>query len=112
MGEVQKARKELDLLALSASTRAAEEIARTDREIARLKAVAAETRQLAAALDTLSGQGRPGQGVTYRIMRRGRAGETYFEPATDTTPIQPGDVLEIQSPDSPGLSRQPALPSR
>ncbi len=105
--ELQKARSELDALALAASARAAEEIASTDREIARLKAVAAEARELACALDALPGQGQPGQAVTYRIMRRSESGEPYFEPAAETTLIQPGDVLEILSAGGPRASRRP-----
>ena len=111
-GQVQEARKELSLLALSASARAAGEIAQTDREIARLKAVAAETQQLATAFDTLSGQAGSGQFVTYRIMRRGASGEPVFEQATETTPIMPGDVIQIESRNAFGALGQPAFPSR
>jgi protein involved in polysaccharide export with SLBB domain len=111
-GEVQRAREELSLLALSASSRAAGEIAQTDREIARLKAVAAETRQLATAFDTLSGHAGAGQTVTYRIMRRGASGEPFFEQATETTPIKPGDVIQIESGNALGALGRPAFPSR
>ena len=93
--DLEKAQKELSLLDLSASARAAKELAGTEREIERLKTVAAETRRLAATLDTLSGQGGSGQAVTYRIMRRTKSGELVFEQATETTPIMPGDVIEV-----------------
>ena len=95
-GEVRKARNELDLLARSESARAAEEIARADLEIARLKTAAAETRQLASALDAVSGPGGSGQAVTYRIMRRDKSGEPFFQVASETTPILPGDVIQIE----------------
>ncbi len=103
--DLEKAQNELSLLALSASSRIAKEIAEAEREIARLKTMAAETRRLASTLDTLSGGGA-GQGVTYRIMRRAKSGELTFEQATETTPIAPGDVIQIESQNGPAASGQ------
>ncbi len=100
--DLEKAQKELALLELSASARVAREIAAADREIARLKAAAAQTRMLASTLDALSGQGGPDRAVTYRIMRRTKSGELVFEQATETTPIMPGDVIEVQGQSGPG----------
>ncbi len=108
----EKAQKELALLELSANARTAREIAAADREIARLKAAAAQTRMLASTLDTLSGQGGPGQGVSYRIMRRTKSGELVFEQASETTPIMPGDVIEIQGQTGPGPRDQVASLTR
>ncbi len=103
--DLEKAQKELSLLALSASSRIAKEIAEAEREIARLKTVAAETRRLVSTLDTLSGGGS-GQAVTYRIMRRAKSGELTFEQATETTAIMPGDVIQIESQNGPATSGQ------
>ena len=94
--DLEKAQKELSLLALSAGARSAREVAETDREITRLRNLAVETRRLTATLDTLSGQGGSGRAVTYRIMRRTKSGELVFELATETTAIMPGDVIEIE----------------
>jgi prefoldin subunit 5 len=100
--DLEKAQKELSLLALSAGARSAREVAETDREITRLRNLAAETRRLTATLDTLSGQGGSNRAVAYRIMRRTKAGELVFEQATDTTPIMPGDVIEIEGQSGAG----------
>ena len=96
--ELETLRKELSSLALFTGTRTAEEIARTDREIARLKAVAAELAGPAQVPGTLPGQG---PAVCYRIMRRNKWGEPFFEQATETTPILPGDVIQIESRSGP-----------
>ena len=42
-----------------------------------------------------AGQGGSGQAIAYRIMRRGKAGEPFFDEATETAPIMPGDVILI-----------------
>ena len=110
--DLEKAQKELSLLELSASVRIAGEIASADREIIRLKAAAAQTRMLASTLDTLSGQGGAGQALTYRIMRRAKSGELVFEQASETTPIMPGDVIEIQGQTGPGPRDQVASLAR
>ena len=102
-GELEKAEKELALLTLSASARAVKEIAEADREIARLKIAAAETQRLIAMLDTLPGGGSSSQAVSYRIVRRQKSGELTFVEATETTPIMPGDIIQIEAQNNTGL---------
>ncbi len=45
---------------------------------------------------SIPGRGGSGQVVSYRIMRRSQSGEPVFEQASETAPVMPGDVIQIE----------------
>ena len=95
--DFEKAQRDLSMLTLDRKVKVEKELTETQRELDRHKALAAQTRELVAGLDTLASNDRSGQIVSYKIMRRNSAGRTVFIAATETTPIMPGDVIEIES---------------
>jgi polysaccharide biosynthesis/export protein ExoF len=92
---LQKAERDLSLLTLAKNARVAKELTETADEISRLKTSADETRRLASGLEALATEGGSGDVASYRIMRRNEAGEVAVLAATETTPIMPGDVVQI-----------------
>jgi polysaccharide biosynthesis/export protein ExoF len=95
--ELEKAEHDLSTIEVAKSARLAKEIAETDRSITRLKMSAAKTRQLIFSLDAFSDTGGSGQVAEYKIMRRNGSGQLIFIPATETTPVKPGDVIQIEN---------------
>jgi polysaccharide biosynthesis/export protein ExoF len=94
--ELEKAEHELAMLSTNRDARIAQDMGRTEREIARLQMASAKTRQLIANLDTL-GAGKSAEAVSYKIMRRDRFGKVTFIPATEVTQIVPGDVIGVDT---------------
>jgi protein involved in polysaccharide export with SLBB domain len=99
--DLEKAEKELAMLTLSSNARIVKEIGETEREINRLQNAAAETRRLISALDALTGTNGSGETVSYKIMRQDKNGQVSFISATETTPVMPGDVIQINSQPEP-----------
>ena len=71
---LERAERDLSMLKLANTARIVKELTETERELFRLKTLAAQTRQLVYGLETLSSQRSSGQLVTYKIMRRDRSG--------------------------------------
>ncbi len=94
---MQKADRDLAMLVLEKNARIAREMTEADQEISRLRVSATETRKLASGLETLATQGGVAEVASYRIMRRNEAGQLAFVAAKETTPIMPGDVIQIDS---------------
>jgi polysaccharide biosynthesis/export protein ExoF len=92
--DLERAGHDLSMFTLANNARLAKETAETDKEIVRLKMIAAETRKLMSGLDVLGGTA---QSVAYRIMRHDKAGHLAFMQASEMTPIMPGDLIQIES---------------
>jgi protein involved in polysaccharide export with SLBB domain len=95
--DLEKAGHDLSMLAVNRNARIAQETAETEREISRLKMTAAKTKQLISTLDAFAGASGSSERATYKIMRRNGSGQFVFIPATEITPVMPGDVIEIES---------------
>jgi protein involved in polysaccharide export with SLBB domain len=90
-----KAKRDLEMIDISNNSRIARELADTESEISRLKAVAQERMRL---IDNLNSMGDPSGSdvaVRYRIQRRGREGNTKTIDAEETTQVEPGDVIRV-----------------
>ena len=96
-GSLEKAKKDLAMLALSTSSRGAKDVAETEAEISHLKEQAEEQRRLATRLDSVTGRSNADEQIAYRIMRRDKSGQLVSTPATETTPLMPGDIIQIDS---------------
>lgn len=92
---LEKAQRDLALLKLADNARIAKEMTDTEQELARLKLVAAQTRELVTGLDALVSQSNSGLVATYRITRKDKDGQANIVQASETTPIMPGDVIKI-----------------
>ena len=92
---LEKAQRELENLVLAKNARIAKEETEAEQELNRLNRMAKQTRELAAGLDTATTQSNSGLVPTYKIMRRNAAGGFDFLRAGETTPIKPGDVIQI-----------------
>jgi protein involved in polysaccharide export with SLBB domain len=95
--DLEKAQRDLAQLTLTNSARIAMEIAGTELELRRLKRVAAEMQKLAAGLDAAASQDNSGLVATYKIMRRNADGRLSVVQATETTPIMPGDLVQVDA---------------
>lgn len=91
---LEKAQRDLAMLELLRESRIAKEIAETELELTRLQVSVDEARKLTRNLEGLAGQGGS---ETYRIMRRDEAGRLQNQRVTETTPILPGDVVQIEA---------------
>jgi len=90
---LEKAERELSLLTLSRSARIANELAETEQEISRLKSSSEDARRL---ISTLNQQSLGGQ-VSFRILRKDETGKIKVFRAQETTPVVPGDVIEVEN---------------
>ncbi len=90
---LQKAERDLSMLALAKAARISQELAETEQTIAQSKLVAAQTHP--SDLEALATQGNAAVVASYRIMRRNSSGQLTFVAATEETSIMPGDVIQI-----------------
>ena len=92
---LEKAERDLSMLDLAKQSRLAKEIAETELELTRASSMAAETRKLLANLE-----GSLGQTAfhTYRVTRRDDSGEFHNQRVTETTPLLPDDVIQVEPP--------------
>jgi protein involved in polysaccharide export with SLBB domain len=89
--DLEKAQRELALVTLANNARIAKEITDTQFEITKLKRLAAEMRDYEALL----GQPASERAATYKIIRGNPEGRPDSIQANETTPIMPGDVIEV-----------------
>lgn len=97
---LEKSAGDLAMLKLSGEARIAADLRDADAEIARLRELADQSRELIASLATLGG-GESENSIIYKIMRRDSSSNNYnFLNATVTTPLMPGDVIQVEKLDA------------
>ena len=96
-GNMVKSERDLAMLKLSENARIAREIGETEVELDRLRRAAASTTDLAYRMDSSSARANGGSIATYKIVRRNEAGRSEIIQANETTPIMPGDIIEVGS---------------
>lgn len=97
---LEKARKDLLMVRLTAKSRVNRDLAETDGEISRLKALAEQQQRLASRLGRSTARSATNDdAVRYRIMRRNPAGVLVSMSATETTPLLPGDIVQVEAPE-------------
>lgn len=87
-----KAASDLSMLKQLEEVRISKEMSEVEFEIIRTKAEAENSQKVIGAFHDLGGET---DAVSYRIMRRRANGEYSFIDASETTPIEPGDVVQI-----------------
>ena len=105
---LERSERDLALHRLAESARVAKEIGETELELDRLKKAAAQSAELTYRMDAPS-KGGGGPIATYKIVRRNEAGRADVIPANETTPIMPGDIIEVGS--SKGSDKLPDIGS-
>jgi exopolysaccharide production protein ExoF len=90
---LEKADRDLAMLSLENGARISKELAAIDAEVARLTTTVEDSRGAVDGLEALSGREAS---VAYRIMRRDQTGRIRFISATESTPIMPDDVINIE----------------
>ncbi|HWJ20608.1 MAG TPA: SLBB domain-containing protein, partial [Geobacterales bacterium] len=94
---LERSRRDLAILKLAESARIVKEIGETEIELERLKKAAAQSGDLAYGMDAASAKSNGGSIATYKIVRRNEAGRPEVLRAYETTPIMPGDIIEVGS---------------
>ena len=94
---LERSRRDLAILKLAESARIVKEIGETEIELDRLKKAAAQSGDLAYGMDAASAKSSGGSIATYKIVRRNEAGRPEVLRAYETTPIMPGDIIEVGS---------------
>jgi hypothetical protein len=94
---LEKSERDLAMLKLAESARIVKEIGETEIELDRLKKAAGQSADLAYGMDASSVKGSGGLIATYKIVRRNEAGRPEVIKANETTPIMPGDIIEVGS---------------
>ena len=94
---LERSQRDLAILKLAESARIVKEIGETEIELDRLKRAAAQSGDLAYGMDAASVKSSGGSIATYKIVRRNEAGRPEVLRANETTPIMPGDIIEVGS---------------
>ena len=94
---LERSQRDLAMLKLAESARIVKEIGETEIELDRLKRAAAQLGDLAYGMDAASVKSSGGSIATYKIVRRNEAGRPEVLRAYETTPIMPGDIIEVGS---------------
>jgi hypothetical protein len=94
---LERSERDLAMLKLAESARIVKEIGDTEIELDRLKKAAGQSGDLAYGMDASSVKGSGGLIATYKIVRRNEAGRPEVIKASETTPIMPGDIIEVGS---------------
>jgi protein involved in polysaccharide export with SLBB domain len=94
---LERSERDLAMLQLAESARIVREIGDTEMELDRLKKAAGQSADLAYGMDASSVKGSGGAIATYKIVRRNESGRPEVIKATETTPIMPGDIIEVGS---------------
>lgn len=94
---LERSERDLAMLKLAESARIVKEIGDTEVELDRLKKAAGQSGDLAYGMDASSVKGSGGLIATYKIVRRNEAGRPEVMRASETTPIMPGDIIEVGS---------------
>jgi protein involved in polysaccharide export with SLBB domain len=94
---LERAKSDLSMLNQVEDVRISKELSDVEFEIVRTKADIEKSSKILGALHDLGGEGGV---VSYRIMRRRGDGEYSFVEATERTPIEPGDVVQIERVES------------
>lgn len=89
-----KAKSDLSMLKQVEDVRISKELSDSDVDIARTKAEIEKSSKIIGAFRELGGES---DFVIYRIMRRRGDGEYSFVEAREKTPIEPGDVVQIEA---------------
>ena len=106
---LERSERDLALHRLAESARIAKEIGEAELELDRLKKAAAQSAELTYRMDAQSVKGSGGPIATYKIVRRNEAGRADVISANETTPIMPGDIIEVGS--SKGSDKLPDIGS-
>ena len=93
---IEKTKRDIAMLTLANNARVSKELAETEQEIMRLKTIVSDARSIIQRLDMLSGEGRPGPSVLYRIMRRDSNGAISFVRGSETALVAPDDVVQVE----------------
>ena len=88
-----RATSDLSMLKQIEDVRISKELSDVEFEIVRAKADIEKSSKIIGALRALGGEGDV---VSYRIMRRRGDGDYSFVEASEKTPIEPGDVVQIE----------------
>ena len=96
-GNLVKSERDLAMLKLAETARIAKEIGETEIELDRLRKAAAQTADLTYSMNAASARANGGSIATYKIVRRNKSGRSVIMEANETTPIMPGDIIEVGS---------------
>ncbi len=94
---LERSERDLAILKLAESARIVREIGDTEVELDRLKRAASQTGDIAYGMDAASARSSGGSVATYKIVRKNETGRPEVLRANETTPIMPGDIIEVGS---------------
>ncbi len=94
---LERSERDLAMLKLGEGARIVKEIGETEIELDRLKRAAGQSAELTYGMDASAVKGSGGSIATYKIVRKNDAGRPEVIKANETTPIMPGDIIEVGS---------------
>ena len=106
---LERESRDLSLLALANDVRIAKEFGENEQEIAQIERQIQDTRRMMTGLESISGMGESSRSMTYRIARKSADGNLAFMQASETTPIMPGDLIQVERGETDPLIRVPKL---